>query len=63
MLYRMTKEDGLLTQTRNAVNWTYTYHGSSSGTIIADEHLGGLSPQRGYVYEYMYSLPSALFTY
>ncbi|KAH8154047.1 uncharacterized protein LAJ45_01814 [Morchella importuna] len=47
VLYRMTKEDGLLTQTRNAVNWTYTYHGSSSGTIIADEHLGGLSPQRG----------------
>ncbi|KIM98411.1 hypothetical protein OIDMADRAFT_56776 [Oidiodendron maius Zn] len=47
VLYRMTKNESLIPQTFNAVNWTYLYHGSRAGSIIADEHLGNLSPQRG----------------
>jgi len=27
---------------------TMTYQGANSGTIIADEYIGGTSPQRGY---------------
>jgi len=46
-LYRMNKNESLIQQTRDAVNWTYTYQGSASGTITADEYIGGNSPQRG----------------
>ncbi|OKO98056.1 hypothetical protein PENSUB_9636 [Penicillium subrubescens] len=34
-------------QTGNAVNMTYFYQSTRAGSITADEHLGGLSPQRG----------------
>ncbi|KAF5981967.1 six-hairpin glycosidase [Fusarium bulbicola] len=37
----------LVQQTKAAVDMTAKYQGSVSGTIIADEHLGALSPQRG----------------
>ncbi|KKY14018.1 hypothetical protein UCRPC4_g06879 [Phaeomoniella chlamydospora] len=47
VLYRMTGNDSLKTQTYDAIDWTYQYHSSRSGSLIADEHLGGLSPQRG----------------
>ncbi|KAF1981397.1 hypothetical protein K402DRAFT_425448 [Aulographum hederae CBS 113979] len=47
LLHRMTQEEFLADQTRNAVDMTYKYHSSRSGTVIADEHLGGLSAQRG----------------
>ncbi|KAH8655429.1 hypothetical protein BX600DRAFT_515250 [Xylariales sp. PMI_506] len=47
VLYRMTKNPGLIEQTYTAVNLTATYQTSDSGTIVADEHLGGRSPERG----------------
>ena len=45
--YRMTRNASLLTQTSLAVNLTTKYHGADSGTIIADEFLGGQSTRRG----------------
>jgi hypothetical protein len=45
--YRMTRNESLVQQTREAVNMTIMYQSSLSGSIIADEYLGGLSPQRG----------------
>lgn len=47
VLYRSNKNASLVDQTFNAVDMTLKYHTSLSGTIIGDEHLGGLSPQRG----------------
>lgn len=47
ILYRLTGNESLIQQSLDGVNMTFTYHGSASGTIIADEHLGGLNPQRG----------------
>jgi DUF1680 family protein len=56
----MEKDQRLLDQSRDAVNMTIKYHGSSSGSIIADEYLGGLSTQRGselcMAVEMMYSM-------
>jgi len=46
-LYRMNKNESLIQQTRDAVEMVYTYQGSASGTITADEYIGGNSPQRG----------------
>jgi hypothetical protein len=47
VLYRMNYNTTLLEQTADAVNMTYTYQSTRAGSITADEHLGGLSPQRG----------------
>ncbi|KAM0331393.1 hypothetical protein ACHAQA_003066 [Verticillium albo-atrum] len=47
VLYRLTGNESLVTQTREAVDLTVKHHTSLSGTIIGDEHLGALSPQRG----------------
>jgi hypothetical protein len=44
--YRMTRNASLMTQTMLAVNLTTKYHGAASGTIIADEYLGGQSTRR-----------------
>ncbi|KAH8652616.1 hypothetical protein BGZ60DRAFT_419927 [Tricladium varicosporioides] len=47
VLYRITGNESLVKQTRDAVDMTDKYHTSLSGTIIGDEHLGAQSPQRG----------------
>ncbi|KFY78878.1 hypothetical protein V499_02053 [Pseudogymnoascus sp. VKM F-103] len=47
VLYRVTGNESLVRQTRDAVDMTVKYHTSLSGTIIGDEHLGALNPQRG----------------
>ncbi|EPE34274.1 Six-hairpin glycosidase [Glarea lozoyensis ATCC 20868] len=47
VLYRITGNESLPKQTRDAVDMTAKYQTSLSGTIIGDEHLGALSPQRG----------------
>lgn len=49
VLYRLTNNQSLVQQTHDAVQMTTDYHGSRSGVIIADEHLGGHNSQRGYV--------------
>lgn len=46
-MYRMTKDQALVDQTRAAIDMVYGYQVGPSGAIIADEYLGGLSPQRG----------------
>lgn len=46
-LYRMTKNESLIQMSRDAVNLTWTYQGSDSGTITADEYIGGVNPARG----------------
>ncbi|KAL3419815.1 duf1680 domain containing protein [Phlyctema vagabunda] len=45
--WRMNKDESLVQQSRDAVDMVVKYQGSSSGSIIADEYVGGLSPQRG----------------
>jgi len=46
-LYRMTKNESLIQMSRDAVNLTWTYQGTDSGTITADEYIGGVNPARG----------------
>lgn len=48
-LYRMSKNESLIQQSRDAVDMVVEYQGSSSGSIIADEYIGGKCPQRGCV--------------
>lgn len=47
VIQRFTHDKKLLQTAYNGVNWTLQYHGSPSGTIIADERIGGLSPFAG----------------
>jgi hypothetical protein len=57
---RLTHNLSLHDSARQGVNWTFLYHGTSSGAIIGDEREAGLSPSRGVelcsVVETMYSL-------
>jgi hypothetical protein len=60
VMRRFTHNDSLLESTYNGVDWSFRYHGTPSGGIIADERLAGRSPTRGVelcsVVETMFSL-------
>jgi hypothetical protein len=46
-MFRMTKSQELVDQTRYAVDMVFDYHVGPAGSIIGDEYLGAQSPQRG----------------
>ncbi|KAG2416198.1 hypothetical protein HFD88_007391 [Aspergillus terreus] len=60
VIRRFKHDDAFAETSRRAVNWTMEYHGTPSGSIIADERLVGLSPVQGVelcaVVETMFSL-------
>lgn len=60
VIRRLTKNDTLVGETKKAVDLTNQYHGASSGVVLADERLEGLTPYYGSelctVVETMYSL-------
>ncbi|KAI9796672.1 MAG: hypothetical protein M1825_006521 [Sarcosagium campestre] len=47
VIRRFMHDEYLLETARNAVNWTYLWHGAPSGAIIGDERIAGVSPARG----------------
>ncbi|KAF2185824.1 hypothetical protein K469DRAFT_664808 [Zopfia rhizophila CBS 207.26] len=57
---RVTKNESLVQNSKDAVDWTFQYHGAASGAILADERLAGLAPFYGTetctLVETMYSL-------
>ena len=44
---RSTQNESLITTAKQGVDWTFKYHGSASGSILADERLAGLDPFYG----------------
>lgn len=58
VLQRMTHDDDLAKYAVDGLRSIIKFHGARSGTIIADEHLAGLSPQRGYgvVLHYIFTI-------
>ncbi|KAI1333111.1 duf1680 domain-containing protein [Xylariaceae sp. FL0255] len=46
-IYRMSHDEALKTQTRTAIDLVGQYHTSLAGTIIGDEHITDLNPNRG----------------
>lgn len=60
VIYRYTGNETEMQSSRDAVNWTLTYHGDVAGSVIGDEREANLSPNRGSelctAVEIMYSL-------
>ena len=47
VLYRFNQNQSLIQTSRDAVNWTFTYHGDPAGSVIGDERESGTAPNRG----------------
>jgi hypothetical protein len=55
VINRFERNGTMADMARRAVDWTFTYHGAASGSILADERLEGLSPYYGYAPSPVYS--------
>ncbi|UNI17738.1 hypothetical protein JDV02_004060 [Purpureocillium takamizusanense] len=47
VMYRNTGSREMVKKSHDAVDWTFKYHGSASGTVLADEGEHGLAPYMG----------------
>lgn len=60
VIYRFDYNQSLIQTSRDAVDWTFTYHGDPAGSVIGDERESGVAPNRGSelctAIEAMYSL-------